>query len=188
MNLNKKKEEDENVPDLKLACLRGVLRYITSKKIGDIEAIITNDLPVIPYSVSALTFNKKEKTLICSLERMTKSRGFISRPIGVQEIEFYLKNSDGQLRHTHVYKNNFEEYKRVLSEDITQEFRENILQDDTDTIKNGEVRFFLYSHDKSWGFHVVPVARMDEHLYLGKKKFFPFEDDLSELDFFDGLK
>ena len=103
---------------------------------------------------------------------MTKSRGFISRPIGVQEIEFYLKNSDGQLRHTHVYKNNFEEYKRVLSEDITQEFRENILQDDTDTIKNGEVRFFLYSHDKSWGFHVVPVARMDEHLYLGKKKFF----------------
>ena len=104
------------------------------------------------------------------------------------EIEFYLKNSDGQLRYTHVYKNNFEEYKRVLSEDITQEFRENILQDDTDTIKNGEVRFFLYSHDKSWGFHVVPVARMDEHLYLGKKKFFPFEDDLSELDFFDGLK
>jgi hypothetical protein len=188
IEFKQKKEEDENVPDLKLACLRGVLRYITSKKIGDIEAIITNDLPVIPYSVSALTFNKKEKTLICSLERMTKSRGFISRPIGVQEIEFYLKNSDGQLRHTHVYKNNFEEYKRVLSEDITQEFRENILQDDTDTIKNGEVRFFLYSHDKSWGFHVVPVARMDEHLYLGKKKFFPFEDDLSELDFFDGLK
>ena len=128
IEFKQKKEEDENVPDLKLACLRGVLRYITSKKIGDIEAIITNDLPVIPYSVSALTFNKKEKTLICSLERMTKSRGFISRPIGVQEIEFYLKNSDGQLRHTHVYKNNFEEYKRVLSEDITQEFRENILQ------------------------------------------------------------
>ncbi|TYQ16928.1 UNVERIFIED_CONTAM: hypothetical protein Cloal_3509 [Acetivibrio alkalicellulosi] len=183
-----KKEDDENIPDLKLSCLKGVLRYTTSKKIGDIEAVITNDLPVIPYSVSALTFNKQEKTLICSLERMTQARGFISRPIGVMEVEFYLKNSDGHLRHTHVYKNSFEEYKRVLADEITQEFKDNILQDDTDTIRNGEVRFFLYSHDKNWGFYVVPVARKDEHLYLGKKKFFPFEDDLSELDFFDGLK
>lgn len=188
IEFKQKRDEDENVPDLKLACLRGVLRYITSKKIGDIEATIINDLPVVPYSVSALTFDKDEKDLISSLEKMTESRGYISRPIGVQEIEFYLKDSKKQLRRTYVYKNNFEEYKCVFAEEITQEFKDNISQRDTDTIRNGEVRFFVYSNDNNWGFYVVPVARKDDQLYLGKKKFFAFEDDLSELDFFDGLK
>jgi hypothetical protein len=145
-------------------------------------------MPVIPYSVSAFTFNKQEKVLICSLERMNQAKGFISRPIGVQEIEFYLKSMEGHLRQTYVYKNNFEDYKTILPEEITNEYKGKIFQEDTDTIRNGEVRFFLYAHDVNWGFHVVPVARKEEQLYIGKKKFFAFENDLSELDFFDGLK
>ncbi len=145
-------------------------------------------MPVIPYSVSALTFNKQEKILICSLEKINQAKGFISRPIGVLEIEFYLKSVEGHLRQTYVYKNDFNEYKRALPEEITQEYEGKIFQEDTDTIRNGEVRFFLYAHDVSWGFHVLPIARQDDHLYIGKKKFFAFENDLSELDFFDGLK
>jgi len=188
IEFKQKREDDEGVPDLKLACLKGVLRYITSKKIGDIEATINNDMPVIPYSVSALTFNKQEKILICSLEKINQAKGFISRPIGVLEIEFYLKSVEGHLRQTYVYKNDFNEYKRALPEEITQEYEGKIFQEDTDTIRNGEVRFFLYAHDVSWGFHVLPIARQDDHLYIGKKKFFAFENDLSELDFFDGLK
>ncbi|MDP4180488.1 MAG: molecular chaperone [Bacillota bacterium] len=188
IEFKQKKEDDENIPDLKLSCLRGVLRYLNSHKIGDIEAAINNNVPVIPYSVSALTFNKQEKMLICSLDKVTQARGFISRPIGVLEIEFFLKSHEGNLRQKYLYKNDFNDYKRILPEEITQEYQDKILQEDTDTIRNGEVRFFLYAHDKNWGFHVVPVARKDDHLYIGKKKFFAFEDDLSELDFFDGLK
>ena len=188
IEFKQKREDDEEVPDLKLACLKGVLRYITSKKIGDIEATIINDMPTIPYSVSAFTFNKQEKILICSLERMNQARGFISRPIGVQEIEFYLKSMEGNLRQTYVYKNNFNDYKVILPEEIIHEYPGKIFQEDTDTIRNGEVRFFLYTQDANWGLHVVPVARKDDQLYIGKKKFYAFENDLSELDFFDGLK
>ncbi len=188
IEFKQKREDDEGVPDLKLACLKGVLRYLTSKKVGDIEAAISNDMPIIPYSVSAFTFNKQEKVLICSLERMNQAKGFISRPIGVREIEFYLKSMEGDLRQTYVYKNDFNDYKEILPEDITHEYSGKIFQEDTDTIRNGEVRFFLYAHDVNWGFHVVPIARNEEHLFIGKKRFFAFENDLSELDFFDGLK
>ena len=38
IEFKQKREDDEGVPDLKLACLKGVLRYLTSKKVGDIEA------------------------------------------------------------------------------------------------------------------------------------------------------
>ena len=50
------------------------------------------------------------------------------------------------------------------------------------------MKFFVFAGEDHWGFHVVPVARRDEQLYLGTKEFFAFETDLSELDFFDGLK
>jgi hypothetical protein len=188
IEFKQKKEDDENIPDLKLSCLRGVLRYINSKKIGDIEATIRNDVPVIPYSVSTFTYNKQEKMLIWSLEEMNQAKGYISRPIGVMEIEFYLKNQQGSLRQKYLYNNNFNDYTPIFAEDITEKYHGKIYQEDTDTIRNGEIRFFLFAHEKNWGFHIVPVARKDEQLYIGKKKYFAFEDDLSELDFFDGLK
>ncbi len=188
IEFKQKKEDDENIPDLKLSCLRGVLRYVNSKKIGDIEATIKNDVPVVPYSVSAFTYNKQEVMLICSLEKMNQVKGYISRPLGVLEIEFYLKSSEGTLRQKYIYYNNFDEYETILPEEITNRYEGKIYQEDTDVIRPGEIRFFLFAHDKNWGFHVVPVARKDEQLYIGKKKFFAFEDDLSELDFFDGLK
>ena len=49
-------------------------------------------------------------------------------------------------------------------------------------------KWFVFAKDGSWGFDTVPVARLNEHLYIGVKQFYAFEDDLSELDFFDGLK
>ncbi len=188
IEFKQKKEDDENIPDLKLSCLRGVLRYINSKKIGDIEATIVNDIPIVPYSVTAFTYNKQEVDLLCSLEKKNQVKGYISRPIGVLEVEFYLKSSEGVLRQKYVYYNNFDEYEVILPEEIVGRYEGKVFQEDTDTIRNGEIRFFLFAHDKNWGFHVVPVARKDEQLLIGKKKFFAFEDDLSELDFFDGLK
>ncbi|HEX9059364.1 MAG TPA: molecular chaperone [Clostridia bacterium] len=188
IEFKQKKDDDENISDLKLSCLRGVLRYVNSKRIGDIEAVIGNDIPIVPYSVSAFTYNKQEKMLIYSLEKINQAKGFISRPIGVMEIEFYLKSPEGNLRQKYIYENDFKEYEQVLPEDIISKYSGKIFQEDTDTIRNGEVRFFLFAHDNNWGFHVVPVARNEDQLFIGTKKFYAFEDDLSELDFFDGLK
>ncbi|MBC2580541.1 molecular chaperone [Clostridium sp. DJ247] len=188
IEFKQKKEEAEKVPELKLSCLRGAIRYLNSRKMGDVEVSIKNEVPIIPYSVSAFTYNKEEKMLIYSLEKINKSQGYISRPLRAEEIEFYLKNAEGNLKHKYVYENNFDEYKLSSEEEIREAYGEEISQEDTDTIRNGETRFFVFAHEKSWGFYVVPVGRENHELYMGKKKYFAFENDLSELDFFDGLK
>jgi hypothetical protein len=188
IEFKQKNEDDESVPDLKLACLKGVLRFINSRKIGDIEATIVNDIPVIPYQLSALTYNKQEKMLIYSLDKMNQVKGFISRPLRVMELKFFLKNQDGLLKQEFVYENDFKDYTVTCPENISEQFPDKIYQEDTDTIQNGEARFFLFAHERNWGFHVVPIARAQDQLYIGKKKYFAFEDELSELDFFDGLK
>ena len=186
IEFRQKKEDDESVSDLKLSCVKGVLRYLNSKKIGDIEVYINNEVPTVPHSISALTYNKQEKTLIYSLEKISQGRGFISRPMGVEEIEFYLKTPEGELKETYVYVNNLKEYKQISEDDIAQKYGDKVPQDDTDTIRNREIRFFVYSHERSWGFYVLPICRENDQLYIGENKYFAFENDLSELDFFDG--
>lgn len=188
IEFKQKKEADDAVSELKMSCLRGAIKYLHSKKRGDIEVTIRNQIPIVPYSVSAFTYNKQEKMLIYCLEKVNQSQGFISRPLGAAEVEFYLKNAEEVLKHKYIYENNFDEYEIVSEEDIKKLYGEEIYQEDIDSIVNGEIRFFAFAHEKSWGFYVVPIGRQNDQLYLGKKKYFAFENDLSELDFFDGLK
>ncbi|WP_127489384.1 acetate and sugar kinases/Hsc70/actin family protein [Paenibacillus ehimensis] len=188
IEFRQKTEESDSVPELKLACLRGAIRYLSARKAGTIEAYITNHAPVVPYTVSAFTHSRQEKLLISSLERLNQVQGSISRPFEVKEIEFFLKGSDGAVRHKYAYANEPGSFEPVPYEDIAGRYGAKIPQDDTDSIQNGEVKFFVFAEDNEWGFHVVPVAREDEQLYLGPKRFFAFENDLSELDFFDGWK
>ncbi|WP_107942536.1 molecular chaperone [Metasolibacillus fluoroglycofenilyticus] len=188
IEFKQKAESVGNVPELKLACLRGALRYLNAKKIGMIETNVTNDAPVVPYAVSALTHNKQEKLLISSLERLNQIHGTISRPLGVVDVEFYLHNHEDKSSYKYVYTNHAEDFVPVLYEQIATYYGEHIPQNETDSIVNGEVKFFVFASQDHWGFHVVPVARQNEQLLLGKKHFFAFETDLSELDFFDGLK
>lgn len=188
IEFRQRSEETGKVPDLKLSCLRGALRYQSAKKAGFIEAHITNHAPVVPYSVTAFTHNKQERVLIRSQEKLSHVHGAISRPFGVSEVEFFLKESDGLLRKRYLYTDDRTHYKPVLYEDIRAKYGRHIPQEETDSIQNGEVKFFVFSSGNEWGFHVLPVARQNEQLFLGKKVFCPFESDLSELDFFDGMK
>lgn len=188
IEFRQKAEDIGQVPDLKLACLRGAIRYLNAKKAGMIETNITNHAPVVPYAVSAFTHNRQEKVLISSLERLNQIHGSISRPWGVAEIEFFLQANESKTTYKYIYLSRAENYAPVLYENIAKQYQERIPQNETDSIVNGEVKFFVFAGEDHWGFHVVPVARRDEQLYLGAKAFFAFETDLSELDFFDGLK
>lgn len=188
IEFRQKSEEPGEVPELKLACLRGAIRYLSDRKIGKIEATITNDAPITPYSVSAYTHTQVEKVLISSLKRMSLVRGAISRPFSVREVEFFLKGNEGGVRQKYVYVNDPTNYTHVLYETIAETYGAKIPQDETDLIGNGEVKFFVFADENNWGFHVVPVARKNEQLYWTKKHYFAFENELSELDFFDGMK
>lgn len=184
----RQKPAEGRVPELKLACLRGAIRYLNARKAGEIEASITTRSAVIPYTVSAFTHNRREVELISSLRRSDSAPGAISRPSDVVQLDLFLRGSDGTLRQQYSYNNRSQDYKSVLYEDIRAQYGERIPQDDTDSIVNGETKFFVFADDNHWGFHVLPVARRDEGLFLGRKALFPFETDKSELDFFDGMK
>lgn len=184
----RQKPVEGRVPELKLACLRGAIRYLNARKAGEIEASIMTRSAVIPYSVSAFTHNRREVELISSLHRSDSAPGAISRPSDVVQLDLFLRGSDGALRQQYGYSNRPQDYAAVLYEDIQAQYGERIPQDDTDSIVNGETKFFVFADDNHWGFHVLPVARRDEGLFLGRKALFPFETDQSELDFFDGMK
>ncbi len=188
IEFKQKKEGDENSLDLKLSCLRGVLRYINAKKMGDIEVSIKNNIPIVPYSVSAFTYNSREVTLLESQEKISKIRGNISKPITTEEIKFYLKSNEGELQKEYRYYNREKDYKKTSVDDIVLKYSEKIMQEDTDTIRNGEIKFFLFASENSWGFQVLPICRKEEQLYIGKKQYFAFDDELTELDFFDGYQ
>lgn len=188
IEFKQKKDKNANLMDLKLSCLNGVIRYMNSKKLGDIEVKIENDIPVIPYSISAYTFTGKEQIIIESQKKINKAKGNISKSLSIKEIKFFLKSHEGALKKEYIYENNFSDYKAVVVEELSLKYSEKISQEDTDSIGNDEVKFFLFSDESSWGFYVIPIARKEEHLYCGEKKYFAFEDDLSELNFFDGMK
>jgi hypothetical protein len=188
IEFRQKTEHLGQVPDLKLACLRGAIRYLSARKAGTIEAYITHHAPMVPYSVSAFTHSRQEQLLISSQERLGHVQGSVSRPFNTAEVEFSLSGADGSVLHKYVYASDSASFKPIRYEDIAEAYGAKIPQDDTDSIVNGEVKFFVFAEDNAWGFYVLPVARRDEQLHLGKKQFFAFENDLSELDFFDGRK
>lgn len=179
----RQKPAEGRVPDLKLACLRGAIRYLSARKTGAIQAEITHEAAVIPYTVSAYSHNLRQKVLINSLERSDGLPGSISRPFETAEVELYVSGSDGTLRQKCVYVNRKENYEQVVYEDIQSRFGTKIPQDDTDSIMNGETKFFVFADHSHWGFHVLPVARRDEQLLLGHKRLFAYENESSELDF-----
>lgn len=184
----RQKPSEGRVPELKLACLRGAVRYLNALKAGEIEASIVTRAAVIPYTVSAFTHNRREVELIGNLHRSDSAPGMISRPSEVAELELFLRGSEGSLRQQYSYRNRRQDYKPVLYEEIREQYGERIPQDDTDSIENGETKFFVFPDERQWGFHVLPIARRDEGLFLGRKELFPYESDSSELDFFDGMK
>ncbi len=182
------RQRENSLMDLKLSCLSGVLRYINAKKTGYVRATITNSAPITPYSIIAYKHNKEEHLLIAKLEQINQVSGFISRYIDVQDMEFFLRNSNDETVFKHIYRNDQVNYTPITYEDVNTVYQENIAQDEVDTIADGVVKFFVFASDEKWGFYVLPIARRNGQLLLGERQFFSFESDAWELNFFDGVK
>ena len=101
------------------------------------------------------------------------------------ELKIYLHNAEDELKKEIIYKNE-SDYVEEDAEEIMPKFEGIITQNDTDTIQNDTVRFFIYTDMNNWGFFVCPVQRKNDQLYLGRKQYFPYEDNLNEISYFDG--
>ncbi|WP_033164804.1 hypothetical protein [Clostridium sp. KNHs205] len=173
--------------ELKLMCLDGAVKYIKDKRFGYADVRITNEPPAFPYVVTAITHTKEEKILIQSLDRKN-IRGYISRNMADLTLQLYLKDTNGSLLYKYNCSFSKADFKPVEAEQIVEQYRGGIIQDDVDSIVDRELRCFILADEERWGFVVVPILRNDERLMLGPDQFYLFEIESWLMNFFDGTK
>lgn len=179
--------DNASIIELKLACVKGAIQYVNARKIGFTDVKLNYSMPMIPYSVTAYTHENEEVQLICSLDKVVTA-GYISRNRDIRQLELILKDGYGREKFRYNYRNELEQYQPVTYRDIERSYRGYIFQEDTDNITDREVKFFVFATADQWGFYVVPVTRTGTQLYIGREEFFAFENDIWEVDFFDGTK
>ena len=171
--------------ELKMTCVDGALKYLRDRKYGLADIHLDNGKAVLPYWITAYTHNGKEVVLVDGFKDWDTA-GTISRNMEDLILPLYLKNADGEEHCRFQYVCRQEDFSQKSYEEIEAVYGSHILQKETDSIENGDVKFFVWAEQEEWGFQVVPVyCKMDE-LYLGKAEFFSFESDNWVNSFFDG--
>lgn len=173
--------------DLKMSCVDGALKFMKDKKLGYAEIELHSDKPVLPYTVSAYTHNGSEVELINGFLR-EDTTGYVSRNLDDITLQLFLKDTEGRVRYRFNFDCQPEQFREVTYEDIRKVHGDNILQKETDSIVNHEIKFFAWKRCRDWGYVIVPVYRNEEALYLGKEQFYPFEHEGWVRNYFDGMK
>ncbi|MEY8356568.1 hypothetical protein AALB39_24895 [Lachnospiraceae bacterium 54-53] len=180
-----KREADES--ELKMCCLEGALAYFMNCKRGYMKVNQDYQIRTLPYEIMAYTHENQEKILIRSLDP-EEHIGCISRFMIGKQLDLYLNDEKGKRLKTYYFEYDTAKFERTTQEEIDEEYAGSVIQEETDTILEGEMKFFVWVSRKRWGFLVLPVLRENEVLYKGRETFFDFEDDTWEENFFDGKK
>lgn len=187
IQFKRKNRETAGDIDLKMSCVDGALKFMKDKKLGYAEIELHSDKPVLPYTVSAHTHNGGEVELINGFLR-EDTTGYVSRNLDDVTLQLFLKDTDGRVRYHFHFDCQPEQFREVTYEDIRDVHGSNILQKETDSIVNHEIKFFAWKRCRDWGYVIVPVYRKDEKLYLGAEQFYPFEHEGWVRNYFDGMK
>ncbi len=184
-----KRDEDGKNRDLglKLTCVEGALKYLKDKRYGFAEVVVRTEEPALPYNVSAYTHTGEEVVLIHGLRRRGGS-GKVSRNMEDLMLKLYLKDLNGKERYQYSCESVLSDFAEKEYEEIYGEYGDHILQEDTDDIREREVRFFVWAEPEEWSFYVVGVYRKERKLYLGKGERYYLEDEGWMGSFFDGMK
>lgn len=180
-------KRDEKGTELKMCCLEGALAYFLNCKLGYMRVDQKYHVGSLPYEIMAYTHENEEKVLIKSLDSENHI-GYISRFRIGSQLDLYLNDERGERLKTCYYEYDASKFQKTTQEEINQKYRGTVIQEETDTIVEGEMKFFVWLSKQNWGFVVFPVLRDGEQLYTNEEKFFDFEDDTWELNFFDGKK
>ncbi|MBD5480399.1 MAG: molecular chaperone [Lachnospiraceae bacterium] len=184
----RKRANTENADyELKMTCVDGVLKYLRDKRQGMVDVRMEEADAVIPYQVTAFTHNGKEVVLLNGTGDW-KQAGCISRNLEELTLQMHLKDGDSEERYRFQYHCQPDEFTLQTNEEIQKIYGHFIRQEETDTIVNGEVKFFAWASREEWGYQVVPICRRQDELYLGSSEFYCFENDNWINSFYDGTK
>lgn len=172
---------------LKMCCLEGAISYFKDCKLGYMKVNQEYRVNALPYEVTAYTHEKKEKTLIHSL-RKGQDIGYISRFKIGEQLDLHLHNERRERLKTYHFTYDAARFVKATQEDFNRRYGGTVIQEETDIIVEGEIKFFLWPSKEKWGFTVLPVLRENGLLHQGEETFFAFEDDTWEKNFFDGRK
>lgn len=173
--------------DLKMSCVDGALKFMRDKRLGFAQIELYSDKPVLPYTVSAFTHNGREVELVNGFLREEET-GYVSRNLEDVTLQLFLKDTEGKVRYRFHFDCAPEQFEEVTYEEIQKVHGNNILQKETDSIVNQEIRFFAWKRCRDWGYVIVPVCRKNEKLYMGAEQFYPFEHEGWVKNYFDGMK
>lgn len=179
--------QEQDGTELKMCCLRGALSYFLNCKLGYMNVSREYQVGSLPYEICAYTHENQEKILIKSLDPEDHI-GCISRFRIGNQLDLYLNDEQGKRLKTYYYEYNTAAFTKTTQEEINREYGGTVIQEETDIIVEGEMKFFVWVSRRRWGFVVLPILRDGEILYRGEETFFDFEDDTWELNFFDGRK
>lgn len=185
--LIRNEREGDSGSQLKMCCLEGAVSYFKNCKLGYMKINQGYRVNALPYEVMAYTHENKEKILIHSLQK-EQDIGYISRFKIGEQLDLYLHDEKGRRLKVYHFTYNLAEFTRVTQEDIDEKYAGTVIQEETDTILEGEIKFFVWPSKEKWGFLVLPVLRENDLLRQGEEIFFAFEDDTWEENFFDGRK
>lgn len=180
-------KQDHDGTELKMCCLEGALAYFLNCKLGYMKVNQGYKVGTLPYEIMAFTHENKEKILIKSLDKEDHI-GYISRFMIGKQLDLYLNDEQGKKLKTYYFEYDTAKFEKTTQEEIDRQYQNTVIQEETDIILEGEMKFFVWVSRKRWGFVVLPVLREGELLYKGEETFFDFEDDTWELNFFDGRK
>ena len=179
---------DNNSLELKLACLRGCIQYFRDKQTGIIDVTLGNDPSLLPYNIVAKDFRGKEQVLITKKTKINEIFGQISKIATIDLFEVFLKNDEQNIIKEYKFINNKNDYKKKEVVEILSSLKGKAKQEDLDSIKKNNIKFFVYNAGEEWGIFITPVKRQDDNLYIGKTDFFSFEEDSTQALFFEGGK
>lgn len=180
-------KRDEAGTELKMCCLEGALAYFMSCKLGYMKVNENYHVGSLPYEIMAFTHENEEKVLIKSLDPEDHI-GHISRFHIGKQLDLYLNDGHGKRLKTYYFEYDTTKFEETTQEEIDLLYAGTVIQEETDSILEGEMKFFVWISRERWGFMVLPILRDQEQLYKGNETFFDFEDDTWELNFFDGRK
>lgn len=177
-----------NSYEKKLMCIDGAIAYHGAKRIGKIRPVITYDSPKIPYFLIVEDFHSEtgEKVLIWESMVMKDVYSYISRPMETKELVLTLQDKDKKQLHQDFVRIDANEFQETGYEELMKNYPV-FLQKDLDNIVSGEMKTFIYTDGKSWGYYVCSVARRTNTLCYLHPYFIPFEENQWKMNFFDGM-
>ena len=123
--------------------------------------------------------------IIRTSNRANENLGFIDKVSSVMELKLYLKNTEEEIIREIVYKNDVDFIDKDAAP-LIESLKQKISQNETDNVPNDITRFLVYTDENCWGFHICPIRRKDDQIWMGRIGYYPFENSLSEVNFFDG--